>query len=170
MAAKWSEFDLRDPDNATWTKPSHHTKQKRTHGVALHPEAVSLLLDVKTRPNADAVYVFPGNDGAPLAGIKTAWRNIMVRSRIKDFRIHDLRHTFASRLIDEGASLAEIGALFVRACCRARDRTSRFRLEVSSRSDPVRTLADDSPRIVEDRDVGVAVPVGSRVLKGIVSK
>jgi site-specific recombinase XerD len=35
----------------------------------------------------------------------------MRRSQITGFRIHDLRHTFASRLINEGASLSEVGAL-----------------------------------------------------------
>lgn len=134
MAAKWSEFDLRDPDNATWTKPSHHTKQKRTPRVALHPEAVSLLLDMKARPSADAVYLFAGADGRPLGGIETAWRNLMVRSQIKDFRIHDLRHTFASLLNDEGASLAEIGALLGHTQAATTFRYAHLSLEAQKRS------------------------------------
>jgi integrase len=108
MAAKWSEFDL---EKRTWTKPSHHTKQKRTHHVKLHPEALALLLDLKARAREGAIYVFPGVDGRPLAGIKTAWRNLMRRAQITGFRVHDLRHTFASRLINQGASLSEVGKL-----------------------------------------------------------
>jgi integrase len=57
------------------------------------------------------VYLFAGADGKPLTTIKTAWRNLMRWSQITGFRIHDLRHTFASRLIDEGATLQEIAAL-----------------------------------------------------------
>jgi integrase len=108
MAAKWSEFDL---EKRTWTKPSHHTKQKRAHHVKLHPEALALLLDLKARAREGVIHVFPGVDGRPLAGIKTAWRNLMRRAQITGFRIHDLRHTFASRLINQGASLSEVGKL-----------------------------------------------------------
>ncbi len=92
-------------------KPSHHTKQKRPHRVALHPQAVALLFDMKARTRAGAVSLFAGADGKPLNMIKTAWRNLMRRSQISVLRIHDLRHTFASRLIAQGASLPEVGAL-----------------------------------------------------------
>lgn len=108
LCAKWSEFDL---DKGIWTKPSHHTKQKRIHVTALHPQAVELLRGMKERARDGAVYVFPGKDGQPLTSIKTSWRNLMKRAKIEDFRIHDLRHAFASRLIDQGASLPEIGVL-----------------------------------------------------------
>jgi integrase len=108
LSAKWSEFDL---VQGVWTKPSHHTKQKRTHTTALHPEALALLLDMKSRPNAHPTYLFPGADGGPLKDIKKTWRGLMTRTGIKEFRIHDLRHTFASRLIGRGATLPEIGKL-----------------------------------------------------------
>jgi hypothetical protein len=50
-------------------KPSHHTKQKRTLRTSFQPQAIALLLDMKARARDGAVYVFPGVDGKPLAGI-----------------------------------------------------------------------------------------------------
>jgi integrase len=111
MAAKWSEFDLADPVRASWCKPSHHTKQKRTHDVPLTEQAVAVLLEMKARAREGAIYVFGGADGKPITSIKTAWRSLMRRSQIEGFRIHDLRHTFASRLVSEGASLSQVGQL-----------------------------------------------------------
>ena len=50
-------------------------------------------------------YVFPGKDGGRLVDIKTAWREIVKAAKIKAFRFHDTRHTFASRLIAAGADI-----------------------------------------------------------------
>ena len=40
--------------------------------------------------------------------IRTAWENALQRAGIEDFRFHDLRHSAASYLAMNGASLAEI--------------------------------------------------------------
>ena len=40
-----------------------------------------------------------------LTSIKTAWRMLMKRAGIKGLRFHDLRHTCASWLVQEGVDL-----------------------------------------------------------------
>ena len=40
--------------------------------------------------------------------IRTAWENALKNAEIEDFRFHDLRHSAASYLAMNGASLAEI--------------------------------------------------------------
>ncbi len=40
--------------------------------------------------------------------IESAWRKVCAVSGITDLRFHDLRHTFASRLLEAGASLQEV--------------------------------------------------------------
>jgi integrase len=128
-------------------KPSHHTKQKRTHRTSLHPQAVALLLDMNARARDGAIYVFPGVDGKPLTSIKTAWRNLMVRSQIEDFRIHDLRHTFASRLISEGASLSEVGALLGHTQSATTFRYAHLSLDAQERT--LARLASPRPALPE---------------------
>jgi integrase len=56
----------------------------------------------------DTVLVFPDATGKRPAGIREAWEYALKRANIADFRFHDLRHTFASYLAMNGASLLEI--------------------------------------------------------------
>lgn len=43
----------------------------------------------------------------PQSGFRFARR----RAQVHDFHLHDLRHTFASRLVERGASLYQVGKL-----------------------------------------------------------
>lgn len=132
LNARWEMFDL---ENAIWTKPSAHTKQRRIHRVPLNAPAVELLRSIRSQSNGE--FVFEGSQGKPLTDIKRTWRSVCKsaglvtrlekRNRaglpVRDkegtpilmdepsVRIHDLRHSFASILVSGGASLPLIGQL-----------------------------------------------------------
>jgi integrase len=110
LGAAWNEFDL---SAGVWTKPSAHTKRKRTHRVTLSAPMRSLLAEIKAsqelRPSP---YVFPGRiDNAPMTEIKKSWASILKAAQISGARVHDIRHTHASMLAGAGESLPVIGAL-----------------------------------------------------------
>jgi integrase len=108
MMADWDQFDL---ENGIWIKPSSHTKQKKEHRVPLSGPAVDLLQEIKAK-SEPSPYVFPGNTpDHPLTEIKMFWKGVCEKARLDDFRIHDLRHTYASILASSGLSLPIIGAL-----------------------------------------------------------
>ncbi|MFI5322370.1 MAG: site-specific integrase [Thermodesulfobacteriota bacterium] len=54
------------------------------------------------------VFIFRGK---PLKDIRTAFENARNRAGIKNLRFHDLRHTFATRLILSGVDLATVSKL-----------------------------------------------------------
>lgn len=56
----------------------------------------------------DTMLVFPNATGEKPLGIRNAFEDAVERAGLKDFRFHDLRHTFASYLAMNGASLLEI--------------------------------------------------------------
>lgn len=108
LAATWDQFDLA---SGLWIKPSAHTKQKKEHRVPLSAGAVELLKRINSEAPASS-FVFPGRSAdEPLKDIKKFWATICDRADLKDFRIHDLRHTYASILASSGLSLPVIGAL-----------------------------------------------------------
>jgi len=57
-------------------------------------------------------YVFPGKeDGKPYIDIRKGFRAALKKSDIKNFRFHDLRHTFASHLVMRGVDLKTVQEL-----------------------------------------------------------
>ena len=110
LAARWVDFDL---DQGVWTKPSAHTKQKKTHRIPLSAPARQLLAEIHGEADDDAVHVFPSPRGfdQPRENIRNAWPELCEAAGIKNARLHDLRHTYASLLASSGLSLPIIGAL-----------------------------------------------------------
>jgi integrase len=47
-------------------------------------------------------------DGKPLGDIKRSFRTVLRKAGIKDFHFHDLRHTSASYIVMQGASLKAV--------------------------------------------------------------
>ena len=106
-------WEMLSMETGIWIKPSSHTKQKKAHRVPLSPPALQLLLKIKERGD-DPKYVFPSRPGSKhnhVTELKGAWKKICKLAELKDVRIHDLRHTYASVLVSGGASLPLIGAL-----------------------------------------------------------
>ena len=57
-------------------------------------------------------WVIPGRlKGRPLRNVDRSWRKLRERAELKDVRLHDLRHSFASRALALGESLPMIGKL-----------------------------------------------------------
>ena len=109
LSARWPDFDL---DRGVWIKPSHHTKQKRTEHLPLARAAVALLEKVQESQGTGSDFVFPGKSKAkPLVDLKKFWKSVISDADIKDYRIHDNRHTHASQLVSSGMSLAIVGRL-----------------------------------------------------------
>jgi integrase len=108
LAAGWDQFDL---NLGVWVKPSSHVKQKKEHRVPLSGAAIRLLREMHSTSTGSR-FLFPGKvPDRPLQEVKAFWAGVCRKAGLKDCRIHDLRHTYASILASAGLSLPVIGAL-----------------------------------------------------------
>jgi integrase len=125
LKATWDQFNL---TRGVWTKPSAHTKQKRTERLDLGDDVLALLRSMKISSASGPL--FPGIDGKqPRTTVRRCFHQackvaglvevVEVQGRrgqrLKRYkptvRTHDLRHTFASHLASQGYSLYVIGKL-----------------------------------------------------------
>ena len=69
--------------------------------------ALQVLQDVQLKL-AKGEYVFSDTNGRPFGDIKKGYAAAIGRAGIKDFRFHDLRHTFGSHLVMQGVNLRTV--------------------------------------------------------------
>lgn len=107
---QWSDLDLK---TGVWTKPASTTKQRKHHRIPLSAPARDLLERIRSEAARDAVFVFPSSAAATehRAELKKTWKWICKAAKIRNLRIHDLRHSYASVLASGGYSLPVIGRL-----------------------------------------------------------
>ena len=72
---------------------------------------VKAVLDGIPRVKGNPWVIAGKNPGARLSDINHFWQILRVRAGLEDVRIHDLRHTYASRALALGESLTMIGKL-----------------------------------------------------------
>jgi site-specific recombinase XerD len=75
----------------------------------------------------DNPFVFCGHKrGERLKDIPKEWESWLAKAGIKDFRWHDLRHTFASRLVSSGVSLYAVQAFLGHSSMKVTERYSHL--------------------------------------------
>jgi integrase len=102
---QWSEVDLVRKHTLIHADES---KTKRAIPVPLNSQAIDILEGQK---GEHPIYVFTYMSRTVNKCSTRAWHNALKRAKIKDFRWHDLRHTWASWHVQEGTSLHELQQL-----------------------------------------------------------
>jgi len=102
LQAKWKDIDV---EQRVWTV--EFNKSGKVRYIPLSDGVLQLL---NTIPKVDGCkYIFPNRKtGKPFVQIFTAWDTARKKAGLSDVRIHDLRHSFASFLINNGRSLYEV--------------------------------------------------------------
>lgn len=83
-------------------------KSGRTRVIPMNLEAHKVLSATSGKPDD---YVFPGEGGARLTTVKKSWGAVLKAASVEGFRLHDLRHSFASRVKRAGADLYAVQRL-----------------------------------------------------------
>jgi integrase len=108
LSVEWKELDL---EGAWWTIPAEKAKNGLAHRVPLSPPAIRIFRELRRQQDEsetrkESTWVFPARrfegDNEHLDTVQKAVERIRERTRINNFRAHDLRRTAASLMTGMG--------------------------------------------------------------------
>lgn len=100
LSLRWEHVSL---PNRYLTIRSENAKSKKTRTIPLN-DTVLKLFERWQAQNPDADYVFISNN-QPVEFFQYPWQSLLKEAAIENFRFHDLRHHFASKLVMAGVDL-----------------------------------------------------------------
>lgn len=103
----WDNVDL---ERALLTVEGRRAKSGRTRHVPLSAEAVDVLKKWREQTGGEGA-AFQNRDGAPIGNLRKSWVEVLKDAGVKDFRWHDMRHHFASKLVMAGVDLNTVREL-----------------------------------------------------------
>ncbi|KTD18717.1 site specific recombinase [Legionella lansingensis] len=106
LGLKWKDVDLH-----RGIITLHETKNGERRVLPLTGHALELMKQHSKIRHVHCDLVFPGKNFKSPIDLRTPFENALKRAGITDFRWHDLRHSCASYLAMNGASLAEIAEI-----------------------------------------------------------
>lgn len=98
----WDEVSL---DQQLWHIPALRSKNGKSRTVPLNDVALQVLKRRAASRRSD--YVFPGRDSGPLNNPTKAFKRVLERAGIADLKIHDLRRSAATILINNGGNISQ---------------------------------------------------------------
>jgi len=98
---KWKEVDLKNRKIIVI-----NAKNNESRVIPINQTLYQELLTLSQKPNGE--YVFSDRNGRAYGDIKKGFSAALNRTGIKDFRFHDLRHTFGSHLVMQGVDLKTV--------------------------------------------------------------
>ena len=104
----WENTDLKQ---AIVTVTGATAKSKRTRHIPLNTEALETLKAWRELVPMNYKLVFANEIGRRFDNVNSSWRKILRDAKLQNFRWHNLRHHFASRLTMAGVDLNTIREL-----------------------------------------------------------
>lgn len=104
----WADLDARPG----WIRlRASTTKTGRERFVPIHPNVQGVIDFLRVDANGEKKpadgRVFSNEVGEPIKSFATAFRNARERDGVANFRWHDLRHEFGSRILETGGNIIE---------------------------------------------------------------
>src|SRR5208283_4927267 len=146
---KWSQIDLFRKTLRTVRKKTKR-KARPARTVPLNDTVVACLKRF-AKDQSMSGHVFVAQDGSPIRAnrLKKAFRRAVKAAKIDHCRFHDLRHTFATRLVQNGVDLYKVSKLMGHSSIESTHRYAHHCPE--SLRGGVEILDDQETSVLEER-------------------
>ncbi|MCO6434177.1 site-specific integrase [Nitrosomonas nitrosa] len=123
LSAKWSDIDL---EQKIFLVRATNSKSKRIRAVPLNESAMEVLHQLDTRE-----YLFINTQtGKPYTAIAKVWHRIRKKAGLEHLRLHDLRHQYASFLVNSGRTLYEVQQILGHSDSKVTERYSHLSMKI----------------------------------------
>ena len=106
MNLTWDDVDLKNGRGIL-----HETKNGERRALPITGHALEVLKELNKVRRIDTKLIFAGNNPNRPAELRKPWITALKIAEISNFKFHDLRHSAASELAMNGATLAEIAEI-----------------------------------------------------------
>lgn len=106
LALEWRSVNL---TGKLLTVEAGNAKSSKARHVPLNAEALDVLK--RWRKQSTGTLVFPGAEGERMGHVNSSWDTLTSAAKLTNFRFHDLRHDFASKLVMAGVDLNTVREL-----------------------------------------------------------
>jgi len=102
FSLQWVDIDFA---RRTLTVRPENAKNGRVRHIPLNDLAQDTLMVWREQTGGDGLVFKSPATGGKFNNVNRSWRQVMKDAKLTDFRWHDLRHEFASRLVQSGVDL-----------------------------------------------------------------
>lgn len=102
LSLRWTDID---PSKSELIVRGETSKTAQTRVIPMNDQLREVMENWRSQSELTSNFVFPGPDGGRMDKLRNSWNTLRKRAGLIDFRFHDLRADFASRLVNGGVSL-----------------------------------------------------------------
>lgn len=133
LDARWESIDW---ERRLWTVPL--SKSGYARHIPLNPETMNVLYALRSKlPDllaqkgfVDNPWIIPNwRTGKPFQSIFNSWNTARKAAALDELRIHDLRHSFASALVNKGIPIYDVQKLLGHQDVKTTERYSHFSID-----------------------------------------
>jgi integrase len=104
LSATWQNVDQA---NRVWVISAANSKSKKIRSVPLNDTALTVLDELGTEGHYEHLFINP-RTGERYYNIHKTWDRLRNEAGLPQLRLHDLRHQYASFLVNSGRTLYEV--------------------------------------------------------------
>lgn len=104
LSAKWSDLDL---ERRVFVIRVSNSKSKKLRSVPLNDSALDVIIKLNTKEKFENLFI-NFQTGKPYTTITKVWQRLRKAAELPKLRLHDLRHQYASFLVNGGRTLYEV--------------------------------------------------------------
>lgn len=106
LTARWADVDV---VNRVWRIAASISKSGKVRAIPLNDSALEIINQLDTKGEFEQLFI-NRQTGKPYTTIMKVWSRLRTKAGLPFLRIHDLRHMYASFLVNSGRTLYEVQA------------------------------------------------------------